>query len=180
VLQADGYAGFNRVYEKGVIQEAACWAHVRRKFYDLHQAHASPIAAEAMARIAHLYAIESEIRGRSSDERLAVRQTRARPLLESLHQWLETSLAKLSAKSETASAIRYALGRWPALMRYCEDGRIDKRAVEFFTGAFSFQRRLEPFNTRKTEKSNCPAGEQWQTVIGCRAMFGKIFRQILE
>jgi hypothetical protein len=132
VLQADGYTGFNRIYEKGLIQEAACWAHVRRKFFDLHQAHASPLAAEAMARIAQLYAIESEIRGRSPDERRAIRQTLARPLLESLHEWLEASLAKLSAKSETASAIRYALGRWPALMRYCEDGRIeiDNNAAE--------------------------------------------------
>ena len=131
-LQADGYAGFNRVYEKGGVQEAACWAHVRRKFYDLHQAHASPLAAEAMARIAQLYGIETEIRGRSPGERLDVRQTRARPLLESLHEWLQDSLAKLSAKSETSSAVRYALGRWAALMRYCEDGRleIDNNAAE--------------------------------------------------
>jgi transposase len=75
-LQADGYAGFNRVYEKGKVQEAACWAHVRRKFFDLHQAHASPLAAEAMKRIGQLYAIEAEVRGRPPDERLEVRQTR--------------------------------------------------------------------------------------------------------
>jgi len=124
-LQADGYAGFNRVYEKGVVQEAACWAHVRRKFYELHQAHASPLAAEAVARIAQLYAIESEIRGRSPDQRREARQNRSRPLLESLHQWLESSRAKLSAKSETASAIRYTLGRWTALLRFCDDGRLE-------------------------------------------------------
>ena len=114
------------------IREAACWAHVRRKFFDLHQAHASPLAAEAIARIAQLYAIESEIRGRAPDERRQVRQNRARPLLESLHQWLESSLAKLSAKSETASAIRYALGRWTALLRFCDDGRleVDNNAAE--------------------------------------------------
>lgn len=131
-LQADGYAGFNRVYEKGRVQEAACWAHVRRKFFDLHQAHASPLAAEAMERIGRLYAIEAEIRGRPPDERLKVRQTRARPILESLHQWFEASLAKVSKKSETASAIRYALGRWAALTRYCDDGRIevDNNAAE--------------------------------------------------
>jgi transposase len=109
-LQADGYAGFNRVYESGRVQEAACWAHVRRKFFDLHQAHASPLAAEAIERIGRLYAIEAEIRGRPPDERLEIRQTRARPILESLHQWFEVSLAKVSKKSETASAIRYALG----------------------------------------------------------------------
>jgi len=131
-LQADGYAGFHRVYEKGAVQEAACWAHVRRKFYDLHQAHASPLAAEAMKRIGELYAIEEEIRGRSPGERLQVRQARAKPLLESLRDWLQASLAKLSKKSETASAIQYALGRWTALMRYCDDGRveIDNNAAE--------------------------------------------------
>jgi transposase len=132
VLQADGYAGFNRIYEKGAIQEAGCWAHVRRKFYDLQQAHASPVAAEAMARIGQLYGIESEIRERPPDERRKVRQARARPVLESLQQWLQANLAKLSKKSEAAVAIRYALGRWPALIRYCEDGaiEIDNNAAE--------------------------------------------------
>ena len=131
-LQADGYAGFNRIYEKGAIQEAACWAHVRRKFFDLEQAHASPVATEAMARIGQLYAIESEIRGRPPSERCAARQTRSRPLLDSLKLWLEASLARLSKKSEAAVAIRYALGRWPALTRYCDDGRleIDNNAAE--------------------------------------------------
>ncbi len=131
-LQADGYAGFNRVYEKGLVQEAACWAHVRRKFFDIHLAHASPTAGEAIVRIGQLYAIESEIRGRAPDERREVRQYRSRPLLESLHQWLQASLAQLSAKSETASAIRYALVRWSALTRFCDDGRleIDNNAAE--------------------------------------------------
>lgn len=131
-LQADGYAGFNRIYEKGAIQEAACWVHVRRKFFDLQQAHASPMATEAVAQIGQLYGIESEIRGRSPAERREVRQARARPLLDSLKQWLESNLAKLSKKSEAAAAIRYALGRWPALTRYCEDGslEIDNNAAE--------------------------------------------------
>lgn len=132
VLQADGYAGFQRIYEKGVIQEAGCWAHVRRKFYDLQQAHASPVAAEAMARIGQLYGIESEIRGRPPDERRQIRQARARPVLDSLQQWLQANLVKLSRRSEAAAAIRYALGRWPALTRYCEDGglEIDNNAAE--------------------------------------------------
>src|SRR6266481_1927368 len=77
-LQADGYAGFNRLYEKGSIVEAACWAHVRRKFHDLYEAHASPIAKEALERIAALYGIEKEIRGRPPDERVQIRQSRAR------------------------------------------------------------------------------------------------------
>ena len=114
------------------IQEAACWAHVRRKFYDLQVAHASPLAAEALKRIAELYVIEGEIRGRPPEERLTQRSSRARPLLESFHQWLETTLTAVSRKSEIAAAIRYALGRWRALLRYCEDGdiEIDNNAAE--------------------------------------------------
>jgi transposase len=131
-LQADAYAGFHHLYEGGRIQEAACWAHVRRKFYDLQVAHASPLAAEALKRIAQLYAIESEIRGRPPHERLQARTTRARPLLELLHQWLQSTLAVVSRKSEIAAAIRYALGRWRALLRYVEDGtiEIDNNAAE--------------------------------------------------
>jgi hypothetical protein len=72
-LQPDGYAGFDQIYEAGRIQEAACWAHVRRKFYDLEVAHKSPVAAEALERIAGLYAVEKEIRGRPPDERREVR-----------------------------------------------------------------------------------------------------------
>jgi len=132
ILQADAYAGFQQLYEKGQIQEAACWAHVRRKFYDIHLAHASPLAAEALERIAVLYGIEKEIRGRLPEERKEVRQTRARPLLESLRQWFEENLPKLSRKSDTAIAIRYALSRWNALTRYCENGQIeiDNNAAE--------------------------------------------------
>jgi transposase len=131
-LQADGYAGFDQIYEAGRIQEAACWAHVRRKFYDLVEAHKSPTAAEAVERIGGLYAIEKEIRGRLPDERRAIRAARARPLLESLKHWLEATLSKLSRKSDTALAVRYALGRWEALVRYVDDGHleIDNNAAE--------------------------------------------------
>ena len=131
-LQADGYSGFHHLYDEGEIQEAACWAHVRRKFYELHVAHQSPIAAVAIQRIAALYAIETEIRGRPPEERLEIRSTRARPLLESLHAWLETTLTQVSRKSEIAAAIRYALSRWRALLRYLDDGRleIDNNAAE--------------------------------------------------
>ena len=131
VLQADAYAGFDRLYGER-IQEAACWAHVRRKFYDIHVAHASPIAAEALERIGRLYGIETEIRGRPPDERAAVRQARAGRELEALHAWLHATVAKLSKKSELALAIRYALSRWTALTRYRDDGRleIDNNAAE--------------------------------------------------
>jgi transposase len=125
-LQADAYAGFNQLYkEDGRIQEVACWAHVRRKFYDLQQAHGSPIAGEALERITALYAVEKEIRGRPPDERQRVRTERSRPLIESLHEWFEVSLPKLSRKSDTTAAIRYALTLWPALTRYCDDGSLE-------------------------------------------------------
>ena len=132
MLQADAYAGFDRIYEAGNIQEVACWAHVRRKFYDLQVAHKSPVAQEALRRIGELYAIEADIRGRKPEERRQVRNERSRPLLESLKQWLEETLGKLSRKSDTSLAVRYALGRWEALMRYCDDGRleIDNNAAE--------------------------------------------------
>jgi transposase len=131
-LQADAYAGFDQIYEAGRIQEAACWAHVRRKFYDLKVAHKSPAATEALQRIAALYGIEKEIRGRPADQRREIRNARSRPLLESLKQWFEETLEKLSRKSDTAMAVRYALGQWEALMRFCDDGgiEIDNNAAE--------------------------------------------------
>jgi transposase len=124
VLQADAYAGFDRLYGEK-IQEAACWAHVRRKFYDIHTALASPIALEALERIGRLYKIEEDIRGRSAAERQAVRQARAGPQLESLHAWLHTTATTLSKKSELAKAIRYALSNWVALTRYRDDGQVE-------------------------------------------------------
>ena len=132
ILQADGYAGFERLYETGRITEAACWAHVRRKFYDIEQATGSPIAKEAIGRIGELYSIEAEIRGRPPDERREQRQARASPLLEELRAWLQATLGKLSNKGELAQAIRYALTRWAALARYADDGRIeiDNNAAE--------------------------------------------------
>ena len=130
-LQADAYAGFHHLYGNH-IYEAACWAHARRKFHDIHAMHASPTTTEALARIGALYAIEDEIRGKPVDLRLSVRQTRARPLLDDLRKWMEKALRSLSSKSETAAAIRYALSRWRALTRYTEDGllEIDNSAAE--------------------------------------------------
>ncbi len=131
-LQADGYAGFSKIYDGGRVVEAACWAHVRRKFVDLHELHKSPVAGEMLDRIGALYAIEKAIRGRPPDQRRSVRQERSRPLLDALHLWLEQTLTTLSQKSATAKAIRYALTRWEALGRYCDDGRIeiDNNAAE--------------------------------------------------
>ncbi len=125
ILQADAFAGFNKLYEGGAIQEAPCMAHIRRKFFDLMKAHNSLIATEAVHRIAALYLIEKEIKGRSADERRAARTARARPLFDDMRRWLEQALTQLTPKSETAAAIHYALQLWDALARYLDDGRIE-------------------------------------------------------
>jgi transposase len=125
ILQADVYSGFAPLYATGEILEASCWAHARRKFYDLYVADRSPIATEAIQRIGALYAIERAIRGHLPAQRVLVRQQRAGPLLDSLQQWLSATLQTVSAKSELAGAIRYSLVRWTALTRYRDDGRIE-------------------------------------------------------
>ncbi len=132
VLQVDGYAGFETLASSGRIELAACWAHARRKFYDFHQATGSPIAAEALARIAELYAIEKRIRGQSAEARRAARETASRPLVVAMKSWFEDQLRRVPPKGGLADAIRYALARWPALCRFIDDGRIelDNNAVE--------------------------------------------------
>ncbi len=124
-LQVDAYAGFHHLYEGGTIYEAACWAHTRRKFFEIHAAHPSPATTEALNRVGALYGIEEEIRGMSIAHRYEVRQSRARPLLDELQSWMKQSLERLSPKSETAGAIRYALTRWRALVRYTDDGLLE-------------------------------------------------------
>lgn len=132
MLQADGYAGFNAIFETGAVAEAACWAHVRRKFFDVHAENGSPIAKEALDRIGALYGVEELARGKPTDERRRIRQEQAKPLLDGLKTWFSTTNAKLSQKGDLAKAIRYALTRWTALVRYVDDGRlqIDNNAAE--------------------------------------------------
>ena len=138
ILQADGYAGFERLYQRcdehgsPEIVEAACWAHVRRKFFDLHALQASPVALEALNRIGALYKVESGIRGKPPDERRRIRQLHTQPLMHELNVWFEQMLARVSKKSELAVSIRYALTRWVALTRFIDDGRveIDNNAAE--------------------------------------------------
>jgi len=132
ILQVDGYAGYRVLAERGDVQLALCWAHVRRRFYELAAAGPAPIASEALERIAKLYAVESEIRGRSADERRAVRQEKSRPILGDLEPWLRAKLDLISQKTKLAEAIRYALSRWQGLTRFLDDGRIeiDSNVVE--------------------------------------------------
>ena len=131
ILQADGYAGYAGLYDRGVT-DAACWAHARRKFFDVHASTRSPPALEALQRIAALYAIEATIRGQSPDARLAARTAQSAPLFTALRQWLEQTQARISGKSDLAGAIRYTLSRWGALTLVLRDGRacIDNNAAE--------------------------------------------------
>ena len=138
ILQAEGYAGFERLDQRcdehgsPEIVEAACWAHVRRKFFDLHALQASPVALEAVNRIGALYKVESSVRGKPPDERRRIRQLHTQPLIHKLKAWFEQTLARVSKKSELAVSIRYALTRWVALSRFVDDGRIeiDNNAAE--------------------------------------------------
>lgn len=132
VLQVDGYGGYRVLAERGDVELAFCWSHVRRRFYELAAAGSAPIASEALERIASLYRIETEIRGRGADERRAVRGDKSRPVIEMLEPWLREKLSRISQKTKLAEAIRYALSRWKGLTRYLDDGRIeiDSNVVE--------------------------------------------------
>jgi hypothetical protein len=125
VLHADGYAGFERLFLGGRMIEAACMAHVRRKFFDIAESQNTPIAREALERIAALYGVEAEARGHPPDARRALRLAKAKPVFEDLMAWLEAAVVKLSAKTELAKAIRYAQARREALGRYLDNGRIE-------------------------------------------------------
>jgi transposase len=125
VLHVDGYAGFEQLTNKGDIVLAACWAHTRRKFYDVAQATGSPIAQEVLRRIGELYAVEAELRGQPPPYRQIAKRGDSRPLVANLHIWLEAQLMQVSGRSTLAEAIRYALARWQGLARFLEDGRIE-------------------------------------------------------
>src|SRR5437763_2204389 len=128
ILQVDGYGGFKSLLEDrppGEIRLAFCWAHCRRRFYEIHQATGSPLAEEALRRIGELYKVEAEIRGRSAEERRTLRQERSRPIVDALHGWLTAQLARVSGKSGLAEAIRYALRHWTGLVLFLEDGRLE-------------------------------------------------------
>ncbi|THK35658.1 IS66 family transposase [Ensifer sp. MPMI2T] len=138
VLHADGYAGFRDLYElrnpgsPPTILEASCWAHARRKFFDLTASNKAPIAEEALRRIGELSDIEKAIRGEPPDLRKTARQENSKPRIEALRLWLDDNLKRLPHKSGTAEAIRYALFRWASLCRFLEDGtiEIDNNAAE--------------------------------------------------
>jgi transposase len=135
ILQADAYTGYPPLYEREhePLLEAACWAHARRKFYDIYQSTALPAALEALERIRALYAIEDEIRGKPAEERRSLREARSAPLLEDFRRWMRATMRReKSKKSDLCGAINYVLSRWTAFTRFCHDGRIeiDNNAAE--------------------------------------------------
>ena len=137
ILQADAYSGFKALYAldasgKTSIREAACWAHLRRDFFDVHTATKSEIAREALDRIGDLYDIERQSNGQSPDAWRAIRQKETKPKVEAFKAWAEAQLTRIPGKSDLAKAFRYGLNRWDAFTLFLDDGRIaiDNNAAE--------------------------------------------------
>ena len=160
IVQCDGYAAYKALAATGNVSLAFCWSHVRRGFYDLAKAGAAPIAAEALHRIAAVYAIEAEIRGQGAAQRLAVRQRRSRPFVSELFIWFEAQLARLPRSSPTAEAIRYAVNHREGLMLFLSDGRIetDTNVVERAIRPICLSRKNALF------ASGDDGGERWAAI----------------
>jgi transposase len=148
VMHADAFAGYDALYrpEPGKlvrIQHAACWAHARRKLFEVHEATKSPIAEDALRRIQALYVIEAEITGMPAAYRQAERQLRSKPLLATLHTWMQAQRRRVSGKTALGKALQYALGRWEALTRYADDGRlaIDNNVAERLLRGIAISRK---------------------------------------
>jgi transposase len=199
LLQVDGYAGFG-----GLVTDAAndaptlalCWAHTRRKFYDVYTTTKSPLAHEALQRIGALYAIEADIRGQTAEHRKHARRQRSRPLVETMHTWLTELLGRLSGRATLAQAIRYALNHWKGLIRFLDDGRfeLDTNIVEramrpvalgrkntLFAGADSGGKHWAIVATLiQTAKLNNVEPLAWLTDALKRIVSGQIKRNQLE
>ncbi|MDF2115180.1 IS66 family transposase, partial [Roseiarcaceae bacterium H3SJ34-1] len=160
VLQVDGYAGYRQIAGGNRVQLAFCWAHVRRRFYELAAAGPAPIASEALQRIAGLYAIEDQIRGQTPDQRCIVRREHSQPIIDALQPWLREKLSLLSQKTKLAEAIRYALSRWEGLTRFIDDGRIeiDSNTVERLIKPIALNRKNALF------AGSDAGGEHWALI----------------
>jgi len=132
ILQVDGYAGYRKIGRRNDVALAFCWSHVRRKFFELSKSSPSPTVTETLALIKAIYAIEDEIRGQQPEVRRAIRQEKAKPIVDALHRLLTARLALVSAKGKLAEAIRYATTRWTGLTLFLADGRaeLDSNTVE--------------------------------------------------
>ena len=198
-LQVDGYAGFGKLVDTrkdASIRLALCWAHARRPFYEFYTSSQSPLAAEVLARIAKLYAIEADIRGQPPDVRQAVRQRRSRPLVEDLHLWLQDHLPRIPGWSDLAKAMRYVLRHWDGLVLYLHDGRLEmdtnvvERAIRpvtitrknsLFAGSDDGARRWAIANTLiQTCKLNGVDPLAWLTDVLQRIVSGQTKNQELH
>jgi len=176
-MQADAYAGFNRLYESnrkpGPIIEAACWAHARRKFFDLARINKAPIATEAVQRIDALFAIEREVNGVTPQERVRIRDERSRLLVITLGSWLREQRARVSKNSDTGKAIDYSLKLWAALTRFLDDGRLcmSNNAAERELRAVAVGRRNWTFagSDEGARRAAAPADQAAQSQRPARA-----------
>jgi transposase len=178
LLQADAYAGFNRLYEAdrrpGPIVEAACWAHARRKFFDLARLNKAPIALEAVARIDVLFGVERDINGLSPEERRKVRNERSRARVDALGTWLHEQYARLSPHNQIAKAIAYSLNAWDALICFLDDGRLcmtnnaAKRAMRCIAVGRNTQKRGGD-HVRKVRTCRFRNSSTWPSVASNRA-----------
>jgi transposase len=146
ILQVDGYAGYNRVLDlrdNAPIQLAYCWAHARRKLFDLTHHNVAPIAEEGLKQIAALYRIEKQARGTSAEDRLALRQTKSAPKIAAFKTWLAHARTQVSAKSPTGDALKYIAKYWDGLILFLTDGRIemDSNAIERTIRPIALQRK---------------------------------------
>ncbi len=166
ILQCDGYGAYKALARASPGADGAavtlvfCWSHVRRGFHDLAKGKAAPIATEALVRIAALYRIEAEIRGRDAEHRRSVRQARSRTLVAELRAWFEAQLAKLPARGPTAEAIRYALNHWDGLERFLGDGRIEMDSN-------SIERAMRPITLSRKNAlfaGSDEGGERWAAI----------------
>jgi hypothetical protein len=189
LLAGKGYSGFNELYRSGGIREVACMAHIRRKFVDVFQAEGSVIAEEAIKRIAGLYAVEKEGRRRPPEERVRLRQARAKPILDDLESWLQAQLPRISGKSELAKAIRYALSRFKKLRPYLDHGYLEldnnssKRAMKpvalgrknfLFVGSEGGKAAAIAYTLVETAKLNGIDPQAWLTDVLSRIAKHKI------
>ena len=129
-LMVDDYAGYKALFRSGEIIELACWAHARRKFFELQAQSAHPLAAAALIKIGELYAIEREAQGFTSEARAALRAHAALPRLEALQAWLLATRSTVAPGSGIAKAIDYSLKRWSALVRYAQSGHLPIVSVQ--------------------------------------------------
>jgi hypothetical protein len=143
--------------------------HCRRRFYEIHRATGSPLAAEALRRIGELYRIEAEVRGRPAEERRAVRQERSKPLVEALHAWLSAQLGRVSGKSGLAEAIRYALRHWEGLVLFLDDGRLelDTNSIERAIRPIALGRKNSLF-------AGSDGGARWWAIVASLVATAKL------